>query len=76
MLRNRAVRGGGRLRVSPAIHLRAVAEAGPLARITATPHLPWPDDSAKMVSASTSGTPSQVDRNLRGGVPLLEIHKK
>lgn len=70
MLRNNAVRGGGRLRVSPAIHLRAVAEAGPLARITATPHLPWPEDRAKMVSASASptGTPSKVHRNLLGRV--------
>ncbi len=78
MLRNRAVRGGGRLRVSPAIHLRAAAEAGPLARTTATPHLPWPDDNAKMLSASASpaGSPSQVDRDLQGGVPLLEIGKR
>lgn len=64
MLRNKAVRGGGRLPMSPAMHLRAVAEAGPLARITATPHLPWPDDNAKIVSASASPyrSPSQVDR--------------
>lgn len=77
MLRNKAVRGGGSLRVSPVIHLRAVAEAGPLARTTATPHLPWPDDNAKMVSASAipTGTPLKVDRNLQGGVPLLEIGK-
>lgn len=77
MLRNKAVRGGGRLRVSPAIHLRAVADAGPLARTTATPHLPWPDDNAKMVSASASptGSPSQVDSNLQAGVTLLEISK-
>lgn len=63
MLRNRAVRGGGRRCVNPAIHLRAVAEAGPLTRTTATPHLPCPDDSAKMVSASASaaGAPSQVE---------------
>ncbi|KAI4829269.1 hypothetical protein KUCAC02_023323 [Chaenocephalus aceratus] len=73
MLRNRAVRGGGGLRETPAIHLRAVAEAGPLARTTATPHLPWPDDKAKMLSASASpnGIPSQVDKNLQGGVPML-----
>lgn len=78
MLRNRAVRGGGRLRVSPAIHLRAVTEAGPLARTTATPHLPWPDDNAKMVSASASptGCSSQVERNLQDGVPLLETNGK
>ena len=75
MLRNRAVRGGGRLRVSPVIHLRAVAEAGPLARTTATPHLPWPDDNAKMVSASAIRTPSQEDRNLQSGAALLEIRK-
>lgn len=72
MLRNRAVRGGGRLRVSPAICFRAVAEAGPLVRTTATPHLPWPDDNAKMVSASASGA---VDRSLQGGVPLMEMSK-
>lgn len=49
--------------MNPAIHLRAVAEAGPLTRTTATPHLPCPDDSAKMVSASASaaGAPSQVE---------------
>lgn len=78
MLRNRAVRGGGRPRVRPAIHFRAVAEAGPLARITATPHLPWPEDKAKMVSASArpTGGPSKVARNLQGGVPLLEINDK
>lgn len=74
MLRNRALRGGGRLQRSPVIHLRAVAEAGPLARTTATPHLPWPDDNAKMLSASASatGTPSQVDTNLQAGVLLQE----
>lgn len=64
--------------MSPATHLRAVAEAGPLARITATPHLPWPDDSAKMVSASASPclSPSRVDSRLQGGVALLENRKR
>lgn len=77
ILRSMAVRGGGRFPVSPAMHLRAVAESGPLARITATPHLPWPDDSAKMVSASASpcGSPSWVDSSLQAGVALLENRK-
>lgn len=71
MLRNKAVRGGMRLCVSPARHLRAVDEAGPLARTTATPHLPWPEDRAKMVSASASPSGSPRQRNLQGGVTLL-----
>lgn len=75
MLRNRAVRGGGRQCVSPTIDLKAEAEAGPLTRTTATPQLPWPDDNAKMVSASTSPswTPSQVDRRRRRQRLLLQI---
>lgn len=77
MLRNKAVRGGGRLRVSPAICFSAVADAEPLTRTTATPHLPWPDDNAKMVSASASpaGTPSHEDRGLHRDTPLQEISK-
>lgn len=71
MLRNEAVRGGMRLCVSPARHLRAVDEAGPLARITATPHLPWPEDRAKMVSASASPTGRSRETNLQGGVTIL-----
>lgn len=77
MFRNKAVRGGGRLCARPAIHFRAVDEAGPLARITATPHLPWPEDKAKMVSASArpTGRPLYVDRNLQVGFSVLERSK-
>lgn len=69
MLRNKAVRGGIRLCVSPARHLRAVDEAGPLARTTATPHLPWPEDRAKMVSASASPSGGPRQRDLQGALP-------
>lgn len=57
--------------MSPARHLRAVDEAGPLARTTATPHLPWPEDRAKMLSALASSTGSPRQRNLQGAVALL-----
>lgn len=50
--RRTAVLGGGKPRVKPAMLWRTNAEAGPLTRTTATPHLPCPDDRAKMVSAS------------------------
>lgn len=77
MLRSKAVRGGIRVCVSPARHLRAVDAAGPLARTTATPHLPWPEDRAKMVSASASVTGSPRQRNLQGGAtPLVKYKKK
>lgn len=76
MLRNKAVRGGIRPCVSPARRLRAVDEAGPLARTTATPHLPWPEDRAKMVSASASPTGSPRQRSLQGGVALLVKYNK
>ncbi|KAJ3598840.1 hypothetical protein NHX12_032804 [Muraenolepis orangiensis] len=63
MVRSRALRGGGRACLSaPPMLLRAVEEAGPLTLTTATPHLPWPDDNAKMVSASHIGAlPLQKD---------------
>ena len=76
MLRNKAVRGGIRLCVIPARHLRAVDEAGPLARTTATPHLPWPEDRAKMVSASASPNGSPRQTSLQGGVTLLVKYNK
>ncbi|TNN35599.1 hypothetical protein EYF80_054241 [Liparis tanakae] len=61
MLRSRASRGGGG-RLPLVMVLRAAEEAGPLARTTATPQRPWPDDKEKMLSASASppGTPSQA----------------
>lgn len=62
--------------VSPARRLRAVDEAGPLARSTATPHLPWPEDRAKMLSASASAAGSPPQRHLQAAVTLLVKYNK
>ena len=64
LVRSSARRGGGIALVSPAMLLRAVEEAGPLTLTTATPHRPWPDDNAKMVSAShiePGAAPLEID---------------